>query len=93
MEILNKKINNIDNIIEQIKKNSFLKKTNQEKNINTIIEMNNNEKINLINKLDIIDKFSNLLENIINNNPNPTLLDKKLVNYINYEQYFVQNIK
>lgn len=82
MDKLNGSLNKIDKIIETIEKNNSLKKTNQGENLKRIIELNKKNKDNLEDKLATIKRFSAKLENIISNKPEPTSLDKKLVEYI-----------
>jgi hypothetical protein len=85
MDKLQDKLNKIDNIINQIEKNNSLKKSAHGDNLKTIIEMNKRDKLSLNKKLDVVEKFSSLLENIIKNKPRPETLDKELVNYIGYD--------
>ena len=93
MDKLQDKLNNIDNINNKIEKNNSLKKTSEGDNLKTIIEMNKKDKLDLNNKLGTIEKFSGLLENIIKNKPNPDKLDKKLVDYIGYNDYYLTTNK
>lgn len=90
MNKLDDKLNNIDNIIKQIKKNDYLQIQDKGVNLKNIIEMNKKDKANLDVKLNTIEKFSTLLENIIINNPNPDSLDTRLVDYLSYDDYYVK---
>lgn len=85
---LEDKLNNLDNIIDYIEKNISLQKTHHTNNLRNIIELDKNKKDALENKLDIINKFSNLIENIIKNKPEPNTINKKLVDYIGYDDYY-----
>ena len=92
MDKLQEKLNNLDNIINNIEKNDFLQKTLQANDLKTIVEMDKKKKLDLYCKLDSINKFSNLLENIISEKPDPESLNSKLVNYIGYNDYYTKNI-
>ena len=88
MDKLQDKLDNIDNIINQIEKNNSLKKTSEGNNLKTIIEMDKKDKLGLNNKLNTIEKFSNMLENIIKNKPKPKTLNTNLVDLIGYKNYY-----
>ena len=91
MDKLQDSLNKIDIIINQIEKNNYLEKTDQGDNLKTIIELNKKDKIELINKLDSVEKFSRILENIILTKPEPETLDKNLVDYIGYNNFYLKN--
>jgi hypothetical protein len=88
MEKLQEKLNNLDNIIGHIEKNDSLQKKSLGNNLKTIGQMDKQNKLDLDSKLDTINKFSDLLENIISNKPEPESLDSKLVKYIGYDNYY-----
>lgn len=88
MDKLQEILNNIDNIIDNIKKNTFLQKTSETENLENIIKLDKQKKLDLEEKIESINKFSNLLDNIITNKPNPNSLDEKLVDYIGYNEYY-----
>lgn len=91
MDKLQDKLNKIDKIIDTIEKDSFFKKINQGENLKKIIELDKKDKGNLEKKIVVINKFSAKLENIISNKPEPETLDKKLVEYIGYDDYYSKN--
>ena len=91
MDKLQDSLNKIDIIISRIEKNNYLKKKDQGENLKTIIELNKKDKIELINKLYTVEKFSRILENIILTKPEPETLDKNLVDYIGYNNYYSKN--
>ena len=93
MDKLNGSLNKIDKIIDTIEKNDYLKKTNQGENLKRIIELNKKNKNNLSSKLATIKRFSEKLQNIISNKPEPESIDKKLVEYIGYDDYYSKNKK
>ena len=91
MDKLQDSLNKIDIIINQIEKNNYLKKTDQGDNLSKIIELNKKDKMELKNKLDTVEKFSKMLENIILTKPEPETIDKNLVDYIGYNNYYSKN--
>jgi type I restriction-modification system DNA methylase subunit len=91
MDKLQEKLNKIDNIIGQIEKDNNLKKNNQGVNLKRIVELDKRDKDNLEKKMETIKRFSAKLENIISNKPEPETLDAKLVDYIGYADYYMQN--
>lgn len=93
MDKLQESLNKIDKIINTIEKNNSLKKTEQGENLKNIIQLNQKNKDRLEEKLITIDKFSGLLENIIKNKPKPTLFNKELIEYIDYDNYYSKNKK
>lgn len=90
MNKLQDSLNNIDSIINQIEKNNYLK-IDQGDNLRKIIELNKKDKMELMNKLETVEQFSKLLENIILTKPEPETLDKNLVDYIGYNNYYSKN--
>ena len=93
MDNFKNKLDKIDNIIGQIKKNDLLKKIDQGDNLSYIIKMNNTDKITLENKLEKIEKFSNKLEEIIKNKPDPKTLDNEIVDFIKYNDFYLKHKK
>lgn len=91
MDKLQEKLNKIDNIIGLIEKDYNLKKNNQGVNLKRIVELDKRDKDNLEKKMETIKRFSAKLENIISNKPEPETLDAKLVDYIGYADYYMQN--
>ena len=92
MDKLQEKLNNIDDIINQIEKDNNLKKNNQGVNLKRIIELDKRDKDSLEKKMETIKRFSANLENIISNKPEPETLDAKLLDYIGYADYYNKNI-
>ena len=90
MDNINKQLDNIDNIINNIKQINV----NNSKNLKNILKIKNNNynKKILDDKINLINSFSNKLNDIIIKKPNPNLLDKELVEYIGYDNYYNESI-
>lgn len=84
-------LNKIDNIINLIENNNSLKKINHGDNLKSLIELNKKEKNNLEKKLNTIEIFSKKIENIITIKPKPETLDINLIDYIGYNDYYLNN--
>jgi len=88
MDKLKKQLDNLDIIVNKIKSNSMLEKNNQGNNLENILKLNNNDKIDLDNKLNTIGKFNQILDNLITNKPEPNTLKPTLIKYTHYDNYF-----
>ena len=88
MDKLEKQFENLNNIVKKIESNNILKKTKQSNNLENIFQLNEDNKINLNNKLNTIEKFTDLLDNLIINKPTPNTLNINLIKYTNYNNYY-----
>ncbi len=83
MDELQKQMNNLDIIQENIKKNNLYKNSDTQ-NLNSILNLTPHKKKELDKKIITIKRFINKIDNIYKTKPNPKILNKNLVKYIDY---------
>jgi hypothetical protein len=84
MDNLQKQLDNLDQIQEQIKKNNNLNKYTDSKDLNSIIKLVPEEKNELEKKISTIKRFTEQMDYIYKNKPETSNLNSNLVEYLGY---------
>lgn len=84
LDLLQKQLNNLDLIEQTIKNNNKLQKQDDSQSLNSLIKLDIIQKEKLESKIKIIKKFTDKMDSIIENKPEPNTLKPELVEYLGY---------